>query len=89
MTAAGTGWQDGVAQIMEALGATRGMRTMSNVINLRQARKNRARADKSRMSDENRARFGRTKAQRQADAEEEQRRNNILNGARLDRQDEE
>ncbi len=57
---------------------------MSNVVNLRQARKAKVRADKSRVADENRARFGRTKAQRQMDATEEQHRAALLDGARLD-----
>lgn len=60
---------------------------MSNVVNLRQARKAKARADKIKMADENRARFGRTKAQRQMDVAEEQRRVALLDGARLDGKD--
>lgn len=58
---------------------------MSNVINLRQARKAKARTDKAREADANRAKFGRTKAQRAADAEEEKKRTALLDGARLDR----
>lgn len=56
---------------------------MSNVINLRQARKAKARVDKANQADANRARFGRTKAQRAADAEEERKRMMVLEGARI------
>jgi hypothetical protein len=55
---------------------------MGEVINLRQARKAKARKDGARVAEENRARFGRTKAQRAADAEEEKRRSALLDGAR-------
>ena len=37
---------------------------MAELINLRQARKNRARADKEKTAEQNRARFGRTKAEK-------------------------
>ncbi|MDF3605395.1 DUF4169 family protein [Paracoccus sp. DMF-8] len=40
---------------------------MSNVINLRQARKSAARNSARRQGDENAAKFGRSKAQRQAE----------------------
>jgi hypothetical protein len=40
---------------------------MSNVINFRLARKARDRADKAQAADSNRAKFGRTKAQKLAD----------------------
>jgi hypothetical protein len=55
---------------------------MTNIVNLRQARKAKARADKAQTAQENRARFGRTQAQRLADAQEEQRRAALLDGAR-------
>lgn len=58
---------------------------MSNIVNLRQARKNKVRADKAREAEENRARFGRTKVQRAADAAEEQRRISTLDGAKRER----
>jgi hypothetical protein len=57
---------------------------MSNVINLRQARKAKARADKAGQAEANRAKFGRTKAQRAADAAEERKRTALLDGARLE-----
>jgi 3'-phosphoadenosine 5'-phosphosulfate sulfotransferase (PAPS reductase)/FAD synthetase len=57
---------------------------MTNIVNLRQARKAKARVEKAQTAEENRARFGRTKAQRVADAAEEQRRAALLDGARRD-----
>lgn len=54
---------------------------MGNIVNLRQARKAKARSDKDRVAQANRAKFGRTKAERQADAEQEARRNQVLDGA--------
>jgi 3'-phosphoadenosine 5'-phosphosulfate sulfotransferase (PAPS reductase)/FAD synthetase len=57
---------------------------MTNIVNLRQARKAKARVEKVQTAQENRARFGRTKAQRVADAAEEQRRAALLDGARRD-----
>lgn len=61
---------------------------MTNIVNLRQVRKTKARADKAKLAEQNRARFGRTKAQRQADDMEEQRRKTLLEGARRDRGEE-
>lgn len=61
---------------------------MNNVVNLRQARKAKARADKASQAQVNRARFGRTKAQRQIEAAEEQRRAALLEGAKITGQDE-
>ncbi|RYM12931.1 MULTISPECIES: DUF4169 family protein [Sphingobium] len=55
---------------------------MTNIVNLRQARKVKARTDKAQAAQENRARFGRTKEQRLADTQEEQRRAALLDGAR-------
>ena len=43
---------------------------MGDVVNLRQARKQRARADKDKKAAENRVRFGRTKAERTRDAQQ-------------------
>ncbi|HEX8486075.1 DUF4169 family protein [Sphingomonas sp.] len=57
---------------------------MGDVINLRLARKARVRAVKEREAGANRARFGRTKAARAAEAEEEVRRSALLDGAKLD-----
>ncbi|MEK7342785.1 MAG: DUF4169 family protein [Pseudomonadota bacterium] len=57
---------------------------MSNVINLRQARKAKVRADKARAAEANRAKFGRTKAERTAQQAEEARREAVIEGARLE-----
>lgn len=55
---------------------------MGEIINLRTARKARVRADKERAAEANRAKFGRTKGERQAQAQEEQRRERLLEGSR-------
>lgn len=62
---------------------------MTNIVNLRQARKAMARRDKARTAQENRVRFGRTKAQREAEEIQEKRRAALLEGARRERDDEE
>ena len=54
---------------------------MADIINLNKARKARARADKTVRAQENRMRFGRTKAQKQADAAESDKVSRILDGA--------
>jgi hypothetical protein len=54
---------------------------MTNVVNLRQVRKAKARADKAREADGNRAKFGRTKAQRIAEADDQARQAVLLEGA--------
>lgn len=55
---------------------------MGDVINLRTARKQRNRADDARKADENRARFGRTKVQKQAEAKAAKRSDAHLDGHR-------
>ncbi|WP_137862887.1 MULTISPECIES: DUF4169 family protein [unclassified Sphingomonas] len=57
---------------------------MAEIINLNRARKAKARVDKSARADENRARFGRTKAEKQADAAEKARIARTLDDARRD-----
>lgn len=59
----------------------KGHRHMSNVVNLRQARKVKARADKARAADSNRAKFGRTKAERVAQGRDQARQDALLDGA--------
>lgn len=61
---------------------------MTNIINLRQARKRKARADKAHEAAENRARFGRTKAERAAHTAEETRRAALLEGAKREGKEE-
>jgi hypothetical protein len=56
---------------------------MAEIINLRIARKARARADAAMTADANRAKFGRSKAKKQSDAAEAARRTKLLDGARL------
>lgn len=61
---------------------------MSDIINLRLARKRKARADKERQAEENRIRFGRSKLEKleaQSAAEHESR---LLDGHKRERGDE-
>lgn len=55
---------------------------MGDLVNLRQARKAKARRDKASAADANRAKFGRTKAQKQAQEAEASRRDKLLEGLR-------
>jgi hypothetical protein len=57
---------------------------VGEVVNLRQARKRRARDDAAVTAAENRARFGRTRSEVAAERAEEARRQAVLDGARLD-----
>jgi len=55
---------------------------MGEVVNLRLARKRKARADKDKTAEQNRALFGRTKAERDRDAAEKDRTRALLDGHR-------
>jgi Domain of unknown function (DUF4169) len=55
---------------------------MGEIVNLRQARKRRARDEASATAQENRVRHGRTPAQKAADARDEERRRALLDGVR-------
>lgn len=55
---------------------------MADIVNLRQARKARARAEAARTAEANRAKYGRTKAEKQASRREEDARVRRLEGAR-------
>ena len=57
---------------------------MAEIINLNKARKAKAAVDRAAQADANRARFGRTKAQKQADAEEAYRRTQLLDDSKLE-----
>lgn len=57
---------------------------MAEIINLRMARKAMARATQAADADANRARFGRTKAEKMRDRIEAERAARILDGARRD-----
>lgn len=56
----------------------------AEIVNLRRARKNRARAVGERRAEENRIRFGRTKAARRREEDERLRADTALDGARRD-----
>ncbi len=55
---------------------------MADIINLRQARKERDRADRARQAEENRAKFGRTKAERRRDLAEIESLRKTVDGAK-------
>lgn len=57
---------------------------MAEIINLNRARKAKARVDKSARAEENRIRFGRTKAEKQAEAAEKARIAKTLDDAKRD-----
>ncbi len=58
---------------------------MGEIVNLRQARKRRARDEASEAARENRARHGRTPAEKAADTREEARRQALLDGVRREK----
>ncbi|WP_294296931.1 DUF4169 family protein [uncultured Sphingomonas sp.] len=55
---------------------------MAEIISLNRARKAKAKATKSAEADANRVKFGRTKAQKDAEALEAKRRADLLDGAK-------
>jgi hypothetical protein len=57
---------------------------MAEIINLNKARKAKGRAGKAQKAVENRIAFGRTKAQKLADAEERARAEKLLDDVRLE-----
>jgi len=57
---------------------------MSEIVNLRQARKRKARADKEAKAAANRVEFGRTKAERRETEGERTRAERALDGKKLD-----
>ncbi len=57
---------------------------MAEIVNLRRARKDKARRDRESEADANRRRFGRTKAEKTADKDAESRARQSLDGKRLD-----
>ena len=60
---------------------------MGDIINLRQVRKDRARAEKEIKAQSNRAKFGRTKTERERQAQEAQRQSDGLENSRRENQD--
>jgi predicted nucleic acid-binding protein len=57
---------------------------MAEIVNLRQARKQRARREAEDAAGANRAKHGRTRAEREAEARREAERRRLLDSARLD-----
>ena len=60
---------------------------MADIINLRQARKARARSDAEARATANRARFGRTAQEKQASEAEARRADTLLDGAKREGDD--
>lgn len=67
-----------------AQGDAHGREPMAEIVNLKAVKKAKARAGKEREAEANRAKFGRTKAERKADDAEKARLVRTLDGARLD-----
>ena len=57
---------------------------MAEIVNLRQARKNKARVTREREAEANRLRFGRTKAQKKADEQARKREARAREDKKLD-----
>lgn len=58
---------------------------MAEIVNLNRVKKAKARTEAEKTATANRAKHGRTKAERASDAAEEERRRALLDGAKLDR----
>lgn len=59
---------------------------MAEIVNLRRARKDKARRDREVEADANRRRFGRTKPQKAADKQAEERTRRTLDGKLIDKE---
>lgn len=57
---------------------------MAEIVNLRQARKNKARADKEKQAEQNRLTFGRTKAEKDLIAKMNEQAERLLDGHKRD-----
>lgn len=57
---------------------------MGDVVNFNKARKAKARSDARFIADANRAKFGRTKAEKERDRADKARAEKLLDGAKLD-----
>ncbi len=55
---------------------------MAEIVNLNRARKAKARADAGRQAEANRVKFGRTRAERDAEAKDKARREALLDGVK-------
>jgi hypothetical protein len=59
----------------------------SNIVNLNKARKAKDRAEQDKRAEENRAKFGRTKEKKTSDSDEQNRRDALLDGAKIEKSD--
>jgi hypothetical protein len=59
---------------------------MAEIVNLNRVRKAKARSDAGKAAEANRAKFGRTRAERDAEAAEQARRAALLDGAKREDQ---
>ena len=59
---------------------------MAEIVNLRRARKDKARHDREIEADANRRRFGRTKSQKAADKQAEERTRRTLDGKAIEKE---
>lgn len=57
---------------------------MGNVVNLNRFRKQKAKADRKKQADVNRRLHGRTKAERERDAQQKRQLTRVVDGAKLD-----
>jgi hypothetical protein len=55
----------------------------AEIVNLNKFRKAKERAEQERQAEQNRAKYGRTKIEREHDADEDDRRNKLLDGAKV------
>ena len=58
---------------------------MADIVNLRRARKDKARQQRASEADANRRRFGRTKAEKAADKDAEERARRDIDGKKIER----
>jgi len=58
---------------------------MAEIVNLRRARKDKARQQRESEADANRRRFGRTKAEKAADKDAQERTQRDIDGKKIDR----
>ena len=58
---------------------------MAEIVNLRRARKDKARRDRESEADANRRRFGRTKAEKAADKDAQERSRRDIDSKKIDR----
>ena len=59
---------------------------MAEIVNLRRARKDKARRERDAEADANRRRFGRTKPEKAADKQQEERQRRTLDGKLIDKE---